>query len=173
VAKGGEARRGSNLGGGQMRWRRTSSCGPAVVVSEKRTHAGGGVGAQEGTLRVAMRPGHRGGIKFKEAKNSLLVADSRSGVQVGRKRGGSKKKSLTAFGWPGSLGGAAAPGGGLRNTNEGKIIAAAHGEQYNKVVGVVRNAFEHPTQTSARLKQRRPQRAARRVRCGSQRRRRY
>ena len=79
-----------------------------------------------------------GGLKFKEAQTSMLVADSRSGVQVAAAEGSTKKADLRAGGalFGGGAGGAV---GGYGNTNEGKIIAAALMDNYNKVVTVVRN----------------------------------
>src|SRR5262249_34219676 len=79
-----------------------------------------------------------GGLKFKEAQTSMLVADSRSGVQVAAAEGSTKKADLRLGGMLfGGGGGAAA--GGYGNTNEGKIIAAAFMDNYNNVVKVVRN----------------------------------
>ena len=78
-----------------------------------------------------------GGLKFKEAQTSMLVADARSGVQVASAEGRTKKADL-------SLGGALFGGGGgggvggYGNTNEGKIIAAAFLDNYAKIVQVVK-----------------------------------
>jgi len=133
----GEARQGSNMGGGQM----VSAdfvMTPSVVFSEN--NAGGGGGAVAGLLgrKAAAVGAVAGGIKFKEAQTSMLVADSRSGVQVAAAEGSTKKADLRLgaglFG-----GGMAAAGGGYGNTNEGKIIAAAFMDNYNNVVKVVRN----------------------------------
>ena len=111
---------------------------PSVVFSEN--NAGGGGGAVAGLLgrRAAAVGAVAGGIKFKEAQTSMLVADSRSGVQVAAAEGSTKKADLRLgaglFG-----GGVGAAGGGYGNTNEGKIIAAAFMDNYNNVVKVVRN----------------------------------
>jgi hypothetical protein len=79
-----------------------------------------------------------GGVKFKEAQTSMLVADSRSGVQVASAEGSTKKADLNLGGT--LVGGSAGGGvGGYGNTNEGKIIAAAFLDNYNKVVQVVLN----------------------------------
>src|SRR5687768_12579223 len=79
-----------------------------------------------------------GGLKFKEAQTSMLVADARSGVQVAAAEGSSKKADLrlgaALFG-----GGAAGGLGGYANTNEGKVIAASLMDNYNNVVRSVRN----------------------------------
>ena len=134
LAASGEARQGSNLGRGQM-VAADFVMTPGVVFSEN--NAGGAGGAVAGLLgrKVAAVAG---GIKFKEAQTSMLVADSRSGVQVAAAEGSTKKADLKLgaglFG-----GGAAAAGGGYGNTNEGKIIAAAFMDNYNNVVKVVRN----------------------------------
>ncbi len=79
-----------------------------------------------------------GGLKFKEAQTSMLLADARSGVQVAAAEGSTKKADLALGGALFGSGGGGAIGG-YGNTNEGKIIAAAFMDNYNKIVGVVRN----------------------------------
>jgi len=136
LASAGESRQGSNMGGGQM-VAADFVMTPNVVFSEN--NAGGGGGAVAGLFgRKAGAIGAvAGGIKFKEGQTSMLVADSRSGVQVAAAEGSTKKADLRLgaglFG-----GGMAAAGGGYGNTNEGKIIAAAFMDNYNQVVKVVR-----------------------------------
>lgn len=134
----GELRQNSNMGGGQM----VSAdfvLTPAVVFSEN--DAGGVGGALGGLL-----PGSSGrvlgavagGLKFKEAQTSMLVTDSRSGVQVASAEGSSKKADLkvgTAL-FGGSAAGAL---GGYTKTNEGKVIAASLMDNYNNIVRSVRN----------------------------------
>jgi hypothetical protein len=68
----------------------------------------------------------------------MLVADSRSGVQVAAAEGSTKKADL-AIGGALFGSGLGAAGGGYGNTNEGKIIAAAFMDNYNSVVAAVRN----------------------------------
>ncbi len=130
----GEARTGSNMGAGQM-VAADFILTPAVVFSENNA---GGVGGAVGGLFGKKAAIVAGGLKFKEAQTSMLVADSRSGVQVAAAEGSTKKADMRLgaglFG-----GGMGAAGGGYGNTNEGKIIAAAFMDNYNKVVGVVRN----------------------------------
>jgi hypothetical protein len=127
LAGGGELRGGSNVGGGQM-VAADFILTPAVVFSENNA---GGVGAGLGGL---FGGGGRllgavvGGLKFKEAQTSMLVADARSGVQVASAEGSSKKADLAL----GAI-------GGYGNTNEGKIIAASFADNYNNIVGVIRN----------------------------------
>ena len=133
LADGGMARQGSNLGGGQM-VAADFIMTPSVVFSEGNA---GGVGGAVGGLFGGKAAIIAGGLKFKEAQTSMLVADSRSGVQVAAAEGSTKKADLRlGAGFFGGGGGAA--GGGYGNTNEGKIIAAAFMDNYNKVVGVVR-----------------------------------
>lgn len=134
----GELRTNSNMGGGQM----VSAdfvLTPAVVFSEN--DAGGVGGALGGLL-----PGSKGrvlgavagGLKFKEAQTSMLVTDSRSGVQVAAAEGSSRKADLKVGT---ALFGSSAAGalGGYTKTNEGKVIAASLMDNYNNVVRSVRS----------------------------------
>ena len=92
----GELRQNSNMGGGQM----VSAdfvLTPAVVFSENNAGGVGGalgglLGGKSGTVLGAVA----GGLKFKEAQTSMLVADARSGVQVAAAEGSSKKADLRA-----------------------------------------------------------------------------
>jgi hypothetical protein len=68
----------------------------------------------------------------------MLVADARSGVQVASAEGSSKKADL-ALGAALFGGGGGGAIGGYGNTNEGKIIAASFADNYNNIVGVIRN----------------------------------
>jgi curli production assembly/transport component CsgG len=137
LASGGELRQNSNMGGGQM-VPADFVLTPNVVFSEN--NAGGVGGAVGGLLghKGAAVGAVAGGLKFKEAQTSMLVADARSGVQVAAAEGSTKKADLAAGGalFGSSAGGAV---GGYGNTNEGKIIAAALMDNYNKIVTVVRN----------------------------------
>ena len=137
LAESGQARQGSNMGGGQM-VAADFVMTPSVVFSENNA---GGVGAGVAGVfgrRAAAIGAVAGGLKFKEAQTSMLVADSRSGVQVAAAEGSTRKADLrlggALFG-----GGMGAAGGGYGNTNEGKIIAAAFMDNYNSVVKTVRN----------------------------------
>jgi hypothetical protein len=130
----GQTRQNSNMGGGQM-VAADFVLTPSVVFSENNA---GGVGGAAAGLFGGKVAAIAGGLKFKEAETSMLVADSRSGVQVAAAEGSTKKADLRLGGALFGGGGGAA-GGGYGNTNEGKIIAAAFMDNYNKVVGVVRN----------------------------------
>jgi hypothetical protein len=137
LASSGQARQGSNMGGGQM-VAADFILTPAVVFSEG--NAGGVGGAVGGFLgrRAPVVGAVAGGLKFKEAQTSMLLADARSGVQVSAAEGSTRKADLRLggifFG-----GGVGAAGGGYGNTNEGKIITAAFLDNYNNVVNVIRN----------------------------------
>ncbi len=137
LAGGGEIRANSNIGGGQM-VAADFILTPAVVFSEN--NAGGMGGALGGLLggKAGAAGALIGGLKFKEAQTSMLVADARSGVQVAAAEGSSKKADLRlgAAIWGG---GAAGGIGGYGNTNEGKIVAASFADNYNNVVRVIQN----------------------------------
>jgi hypothetical protein len=134
LAAAGQARQNSNLGGGQM-VAADFVMTPSVVFSENNA---GGVGGAVGGIFGGKLAAVAGGLKFKEAQTSMLVADSRSGVQVAAAEGSTKKADIRLGGALFGGGGGAA-GGGYGNTNEGKIIAAAFMDNYNNVVKVVRN----------------------------------
>src|SRR5262245_1564861 len=137
LATSGQLRQGSNMGGGQM-VTADFVLTPNVVFQEN--NAGGVGGALGGVLsrRNPLLGAVAGGLKFKEAQTSMLLADARSGVQVAAAEGSTRKADLRLGGALfGSYGGGAV--GGYGNTNEGKIIAAALLDNYNKVVGVVRD----------------------------------
>ena len=110
---------------------------PSVVFSE--SNAGGIGGALGGLLggRNRVLGGIVGGLKFKEAQTSMLLADTRSGLQVAAAEGSTKKADLNLGAFLGG-GGAAGGIGGYGNTNEGKIIAAALMDNYNNIVNAVR-----------------------------------
>lgn len=132
----GELRENSNMGKGQM-VTADFVMTPSVIFAENNA---GGVGGAVGGLfgrRAPVVSAVAGGLKFKEAQTSMLLADARSGVQVAAAEGSTKKADIrlggALFG-----GGMGAAGGGYGNTNEGKIIAAALMDNYNSVVNAVR-----------------------------------
>lgn len=137
LAESGELRSGSNMGGGQM----VSAdfvLTPAVVFSEEDAGGvGGALGGLIGGSRGRAIGAVAGGLKFKEAQTSMLVTDSRSGVQVAAAEGSARKADLKLG--VGALHGGHAVGlGGYAKTNEGKIIAASLMDNYNNVVRSVR-----------------------------------
>lgn len=145
LAKSGELRQDSNVGGGQM-VTADYILTPAVVFSEDNAGGvGGAVGGVVGGLfgrgAGALAGGVAGGLKFKEAQTSMLVADARSGIQIAAAEGSAKKADFRLGGLLGGAGiggGGAAALGGYSNTNEGKIIAASFADNYNGVVRAVR-----------------------------------
>jgi Curli production assembly/transport component CsgG len=138
LAGGGEMRQGSNIGGGQM-VAADFILTPAVVFSENNAGGvGGALGGLLGGKGGSVLGAVAGGLKFKEAQTSMMLADSRSGVQVASAEGSTKKADL-ALG-VGLFGGGAGGGiGGYGNSNEGKIIASSFADNYNNIVRVVRN----------------------------------
>ncbi len=134
LAQGGQTRAGSNMGGGQM-VTADYVLTPSVVFSEG--NAGGVGGGLASRLGGGLVGAVAGGLKFKEAQTSMLLADTRTTVQVAAAEGSTRKADMKLgaglFG-----GGFGAAGGGYGNTNEGKIIAAAFMDNYNKLVDAVR-----------------------------------
>jgi hypothetical protein len=141
LARGGELRQDSNVGGGQM-VTADYILTPAVVFSEDNAGGvGGAIGGVVGGLFGRGAGALAGGLKFKEAQTSMLVADARSGVQVAAAEGSAKKADFRLGGLLGGAGiggGGAAALGGYANTNEGKVIAASLADNYNGVVRAVR-----------------------------------
>src|SRR5262249_3431482 len=107
---------------------------PSVVFAENNA---GGVGGAAAGAFGGQFAALAGGLEFKGAQTSMLVAHSRSGVP-GAAAGGSTQQAELPLGAGLFGGGGGAAGGGYGNTNEGKIIAAAFMDNYNKVVGVVK-----------------------------------
>ncbi|HSE95879.1 MAG TPA: peptidoglycan-binding protein [Methylomirabilota bacterium] len=145
LAQGGQLRQGSNMGGGQM-VTADYILTPAVVFSED--NAGGVGGAVGGVVGGLFGSGAgralgavAGGLKFKEAQTSMLLADARSSLQVAAAEGSAKKADFRLGGLlagAGAGGGAAGALGGYENTNEGKVIAASLADNYNGIVRAVR-----------------------------------
>ncbi len=138
LAEGGEMRQGANMGGGQM-VPADFIMTPSVVFSENNSGGmGGALGGLLGGRGGAVLGAVAGGLKFKEAQTSMLVADARSGVQVAAAEGSAKKADFRLGGLllGGGAGGAL---GGYTNTNEGKIIAASYADNFNSIVRAVRN----------------------------------
>jgi hypothetical protein len=132
LAASGQLRGGQNMGGGQM-VAADFVLTPDVLISDDDA---GGIGGALG------RFGGRGlgllaaGIKFKEAQTSLLISDTRSGIQVAAAQGKAKKKDFR-LGFLGIGAGTALAGGGYTDTDEGKVIAASFLDNYNNVIEAV------------------------------------
>ena len=110
---------------------------PAVVFSEN--NAGGIGGALGGLLgrKGATIGAIAGGLKFKEAQTSMLVADARSGVQVAAAEGSTKKADLGLGAGSSAAGRAAAPAATATPTRARSSPRFA--DNYNNIVRVVRN----------------------------------
>lgn len=139
--RGDEGRAGSNFGPGQQVGA-DYSMSPEIMMSAKGTQ--GGSGAVGGLLnRVAPVLGSvAGSAKMNEAGTVLLLVDVRSTVQIAAAEGYSKNWD---FGLGGSvfglLGGGLGAGGGsaYTSTPEGKLVASAFVDAYNKMVVALRN----------------------------------
>ena len=133
----GELRQNSNMGGGQM-VAADFILTPAIVFSDNNAGGiGGALGGIIGGRGGAAIGAVAGGVKFKEAQTSMLVADARTGVQVAAAEGSAKKADLSLGGF--MAGGSAAGGlGGYASTAEGKVLAASLVDNYNNVVRAVR-----------------------------------
>src|SRR5450631_3692194 len=90
LASSGELQRDQNVGKGQM-VAADFIVTPTVVFSEN--NAGGMGGAIGGLLggRARALAGVAGGLKFKQAETSMLLVDSRSGIQVASAQGSAEK----------------------------------------------------------------------------------
>ena len=133
----GQLQQGSNMGGGQMK---TADfvLTPNVIFSEGNAGGVGGVAAGLFKKASPIAGAIAGGLKFKEAQTSILISDTRSGVQVAAAEGKAKKSDFSR-GAIGVGGGMLAGGGGYTNTNEGKVVAASFLDNFNKVVESMKN----------------------------------
>ncbi len=135
LAASGELRNRSNLGKGQM-VAADYVVTPTIQFSQD-TGGGGaalaGVGGKYGQLLGAIA----GSMKTSEASTTLMLTDTRSGVQVAAAQGSAKN---TDFGF-GALGIGTSAGAGVgayNNTPQGKVIAGAFLDSYNQMVRAVR-----------------------------------
>ena len=79
-----------------------------------------------------------GGIKTREASTTLTLVDNRSGVQLAAAEGAAAATDFNA--WGGVFGSGGGGGlGGYTNTPEGKVLAGAFADAYNRMVQSVRN----------------------------------
>ena len=136
LAEGGELRGESNIGKGQMQ-AADFVMTPAVQIAANNT---GGVGGSliGGALNHFGLGGISGGLKFKEASTSLIIADVRSSLQVAAAEGKATKTDfdIGGWGWTGAAFGAA---NGYTNTPEGKVIAASLLDNWNNIVRTIRD----------------------------------
>src|SRR6185437_12799890 len=123
LAQGGELQNDQNIGKGQM-VAADFIVTPSVVFSENNAGGiGGALGGLIGGGGGRALAGLAGGVKFKQAETSMLLVDSRSGIQVASAEGSAEKADFAIGG--AVLGGLSAAGGGYGNTNEGKVVVAS------------------------------------------------
>lgn len=136
LASGGQLQAGQNVGQGQM-VAADFVVTPSVVFSNPNAGGvGGGLAGFGGAL--GLFGAIAGGLKFKEAQTSMVMADTRSGLQVAAAEGSAQK---TDFNIGAVLFGAGGGGalGGYSNTAEGKIVSASFLDNWNKIVVAIRN----------------------------------
>ena len=131
----GELRQGSNFGQGQI-VAADYSLNPMITFSQKDTK---GLGGALGVIPYAGAFGAlAGGLRTSEASTTLTLVDNRSGVQLASAEGAASNTDFNLFG--AGFGSGAAPGlGGYTNTPEGKVLAGAFADAYNRLVVSVRN----------------------------------
>jgi len=137
LASAGEMRQDANVGKGQMQ-AADFVMTPNVQVA---ANTSGGIGGSlHGLLggKLGALSSVAGGLKFKEATTSLLIADVRSSIQVAAAEGKATKTDFSIGGW-GFGGGAVGGLGGYTSTPEGKLIAASFLDNYNKIVEAIRD----------------------------------
>ena len=135
LARSGEMQQDANMGGGQMK-AADFVMTAAVQVSDPNA---GGIGGAVGGILGKKNPvlgAVGGGVKFKDAQTSLLVADARTTVQVAAAEGKARKTSFSL----GAIGyrGAAVGLGGYSSTAEGKVIAASYLDNFNQLVATMK-----------------------------------
>jgi curli biogenesis system outer membrane secretion channel CsgG len=132
LGQSGELRQESNVGKGQMQAADFVLTPNVQVGSSDTGGVGGLLAGRLGVLGVIA-----GGVKFKEASTSILVADVRSSLQVAAAEGKATKTdfNLGGLAYAGGLIGA----GGYTKTPEGKMIAASLLDNYNQIVVSIRD----------------------------------
>jgi curli biogenesis system outer membrane secretion channel CsgG len=134
LAASGQLRRNANMGGGQM-MTADYVLTPDVAISNKDA---GGIGGALGGLFGVGGALLAAGLKFKEAQTSMILADTRSSLQVASAQGTAKKTDFS-LGGLGFGGGAVGALGAYENTAEGKVIAASFLDNWNNIVRNIRN----------------------------------
>jgi curli biogenesis system outer membrane secretion channel CsgG len=134
LASSGQMRSGSNMGGGQM-VTADYVLTPDVVFQNKDA---GGLGGALGGLFGIGGAIIAAGLKFKEAQTSMLLADTRTSLQVAAAQGMAKSTDFS-LGGLGFGGGAIGALGAYENTAEGKVVASGFLDNWNNVVRAIRN----------------------------------
>jgi curli biogenesis system outer membrane secretion channel CsgG len=135
LQQGGELRQGSNFGQGQI-VAADYALNPMITFSQKDTK---GLGGALGVIPYAGAFGAlAGGLRTSEASTTLTLTDNRSGVQLASAEGAASNTDFNLFGGGFGSGGGAGLGG-YTNTPEGKVLAGAFADAYNRLVTAVRN----------------------------------
>lgn len=136
LSSGGQLQRNSNMGQGQM-VTADYILTPNVAFSQNDA---GGAGAALGLLpgRVGAFGGLlAGGLKTKVAQTSMVLADTRTTLQVAAAEGSAKATDF-ALGGLGGAGGVVGGLGGYTSTAEGKVIASSFVDNWNNIVRSIR-----------------------------------
>lgn len=147
LEKSGELRSNSSFGGGQL-VSADFSITPNITFIENNA-GGASVGLAIGSMIPFAGPaigaiGAAAQLKFKEAQTSLILVDNRSGIQVAMSEGSTSK---------GDAGGVLGFIGAYGNTNEGKIVASAYLDSFNKLVKSAKAAgYKYEPQDASALK---------------------
>jgi hypothetical protein len=139
LARSGEMQQDANMGGGQMK---AADFVMTAAVQISDNNAGGVGGVVGGVLgrRAPVVGALGGGVKFKDAQTSILIADARTSIQVAAAEGKARKTnfSLGALGFAGAVVGV----GAYSNTAEGKVIAASYLDNFNNIVDQLKGDAE-------------------------------
>lgn len=139
LARSGEMQQDANMGGGQMK---AADFVMTAAVQISDNNAGGVGGVVGGVLgrRAPVVGALGGGVKFKDAQTSILIADARTSIQVAAAEGKARKTnfSLGALGFAGAVVGV----GAYSNTAEGKVIAASYLDNFNNIVDQMKGDAE-------------------------------
>jgi hypothetical protein len=132
----GELRQGSNFGQGQV-VAADYSLNPMITFSQKDTR---GLGSALSVLPYGMGAlgALAGNVRTSEASTTLTLVDNRSGVQLAAAEGAASNTDFAALTSVFGAGGGAAVSG-YTNTPEGKVLAGAFADAYNRLVVAVRN----------------------------------
>ncbi|MBL8630899.1 MAG: hypothetical protein JNM81_14790 [Rhodospirillaceae bacterium] len=147
LAEGGQLQRNSNMGGGQM-VTADYILTPNVAFSQNDA---GGAGAALGLLpgKVGAIGGLLGaGMKSKVAQTSMVLADTRTTLQVAAAEGSAKATDFALGGIIGA-GGIGGGLGGYTSTAEGKVIASSYVDNWNNIVRAVRGNLPPPNAMAA------------------------
>lgn len=141
LARGGDSRQDSNMGGSQL-VAADFVLTPAVQFSQQNSAGMGGalmgLGGFLGPLGM-IAGAVASGLQFKQAQTTLVLADTRAGVQLAAAQGSSEKADLS-IGVLGVGGGGLGALGAYGSTAEGKVVAAAFMDAYNNMISTIRDS---------------------------------